>query len=45
LFRLEKRRLQGDLVVVFQYIKEACKKDRDFLPRSVAIGQAAMLLN
>lgn len=31
LFRLEKRKVQGDLLVSFQYLKEACKKDRDRL--------------
>jgi len=29
LFNLERRRLQGDLVVDFQYLKGACKKDRE----------------
>jgi len=31
LCRLEKRRLGGDLTVVFQYVKEAYKQERDWL--------------
>ena len=31
LFSLEQRRFQGDIIAVFQYLKGACKKDRDKL--------------
>ena len=46
LFSLERRRLQGDILAAFQYLKGSYKKDRERLfTRPVVIGQGAMVLN
>ena len=46
LFSVEKRRLRGDLIVAFQYLKGAYKQEGEWLFTGwIVIGQGGMVLN
>lgn len=45
LLSLEKRMLRGGLIAASQYVKEAYKKDGDFLQEDVVTGQGGLDLN
>ena len=45
LFRVENRKLQGDLSVAFQYLKGAYKQEGDWYGLMIVIGWGGMVLN
>jgi len=46
LFILKKRRVWGNLIAAFQYLKRSCKTDgANYLTGPVGIGQGEMVLN
>ena len=45
LFSLQKRRLQGDLIVAFQYLKRACKKEGNRLFSTVKLKEEMFRLD
>ena len=45
LFSLEKRRLRGDLIVAFQYLRGSYKQEGEQLFTQIVIGPGGIVLN